>query len=99
MPHVLTETLREYCLVRSIELLPILVRAEQTNWHFILSSDESCFFYYTENPRIWLTQDVETSEMAGRLISTPKIMVTIFWHPSRVYVKTFLQIGTSFNSA
>jgi hypothetical protein len=78
VPHVLTETLREDRLVRSIELLPILVRAEQISWHFILTGDESWFFCDTENSRIWLAPDAETSKVAWRLINMPKIMVTIF---------------------
>jgi hypothetical protein len=98
VPHVLTETLREDRLVRSIELLPILVQAKQTNWHFILTNDESWFFYYLENSRIWLSQDAKTPKVARRLINTPKIMVTVFWNPNGLYINRFLEISTSFNS-
>jgi hypothetical protein len=52
MPRVLTETLPEDRLIKSIELPAILVRAEQINWYFILTGDESLFFSYLANSRI-----------------------------------------------
>jgi hypothetical protein len=78
VPHVLTEPLWEDRPIRPIELLPILSRAEQTNWHLILTGDESWFFCYPANSRIWLPPDAEKPEVARRLINTPKIMVTLF---------------------
>jgi hypothetical protein len=99
VPQVLTETLREDRLVRSIELLPILVRIEQTNWHFILTDDGSWFFYYIANFRIWLPPNAETPEVARQLTNIPKIIIMVFWNPSGLYVKRFPEIGTSFNSA
>jgi hypothetical protein len=79
VPHALTEKLRADRLMKATELLPVLVRAKKTNWQFILTGDESWFFYYTPNRRIWLPPDAETPEVARQLINTPKIMVTVFW--------------------
>jgi hypothetical protein len=45
VPHVLTDTLRADRLAKSIELLQVLTRTEQINWRFILTRDESWFFY------------------------------------------------------
>jgi hypothetical protein len=98
VPHALTDTLRAHRLAKSIELLQVLTQTEQTNWRFILTGDESLFFYYTVNSRIWLPPDAETPKVARRLINKPKIMVTVFWNPSGLYVNRFLEIGTSFNS-
>jgi hypothetical protein len=52
VPHILTEIPREDHLVRSIGLLLILVRAEQTKWYFILMDDEFWFFSCPANSRI-----------------------------------------------
>jgi hypothetical protein len=54
-------------------------------------------FYYTPNSKIWLAPDAETPEVARQMINTLKVMVTIFWNPSGLYVNKFLEIGTSFN--
>jgi hypothetical protein len=86
-------------LAKSIELLQVLTRAEKTKWQFILTGDESWFFYYTPNSRIWLPPDAETPEVAQRLINMPNIMVMVFWNPSGLYVNRFLERGTSFNSS
>jgi histone-lysine N-methyltransferase SETMAR len=99
VPHVLPGTLPEDRLARPIELLPILLRAEQTNWHLFLTDDEFWFFCYPPNSRIWLPPDAEMPEVAPRLPNTPKIMVTLFWNPSGLYVNRILNSETSFNSA
>jgi hypothetical protein len=99
IPHALTDTLRADRLAKSIELLQILTRAEQTNWRFILTGDESWFFYYPANSGIWLPPDAETPEVARQLINTPKIMVTVFWNPTGLSVNRLLENSTSFNSA
>jgi hypothetical protein len=59
--------------------------------------DESWFFYYTANSRIWLPPDAEIPEVARRLMNTPKIMVTVFWNPTGLSVNRLLESGTSFN--
>jgi hypothetical protein len=60
---------------------------------------ESFFFFYPPNSRILLPSEAETPEVARRLIHTPKIMVTVFWNPSGLYVSRFLESGTSLNFA
>jgi hypothetical protein len=64
-----------------------------------LTGDESWFFCHKPNSQIWLPPDAKTPEVARQLINTPKIMVTVFWNPTGLYVNRFLESGTSVNSA
>jgi transposase len=43
--------------------------------------------------------DVETPEVARPLISTPKLMVTIFWNVWGIHVIDYVPSGESFNSS
>jgi hypothetical protein len=72
---------------------------KKRNWQFILTGDESWFFYRKLNSRIWLPPDAEKPEVARQLINILKIRVTVFWNPGGLYVNRFLESGTSVNSA
>jgi hypothetical protein len=48
MRHILIEKLRADRLMKGIELLPVLIQAEQTNWRFILTGDDFWFLLSRE---------------------------------------------------
>jgi hypothetical protein len=66
---------------KSAALLSLLAKAKRRAWQFIITRDESWFFYCTPYSKIWLPADADTPEVAKQLINTPKIMITIFWNP------------------
>jgi hypothetical protein len=76
--QALTEVQRRERVEKSIVLFSLLAKAKRHAWQFIITGDESWFFYVTSRSKIWLSRDADTPEMARRLINTPKVMVTIF---------------------
>jgi transposase len=74
-----------------------LQTAKKLRWRFILTGDESWFFYVNEHQKLWLPPDSEAPEVSRRLISTPKVMITLFWNTSGLHVSDFLA-GESFNA-
>jgi hypothetical protein len=63
---------------KSITLLSLLAKAKERAWQFIITDNESWFFYVMSHSKIWLPRDADTAEVAKQLINTPKMMVTIF---------------------
>jgi hypothetical protein len=99
VPHTLTEAHRRERVEKSIELLSLLAKAKRRAWQFIITGDESLFFYVTSHSKIWLPRDADTPEVARQLINTPKVMITIFWNPFGIHFvaalpeKTSLDVG------
>jgi hypothetical protein len=81
---------------QSCELLEVLQTAKELRWRFILTGDESWFFYYNPKRSLWLPPDVNAPQVARELINTPKVMVTLFWNPWGVHVSNAL-LSESFN--
>jgi hypothetical protein len=79
-------------------LLSLLAKAKRRAWQFIITSDESWFFYVTLHSKIWVPRDADTPEVARQLIDTPKVMVTIFWNLFGIHVLAALPEKTSFDA-
>jgi DNA-binding MarR family transcriptional regulator len=99
VPHELDERQQIERVDKARALLVTLNKAKKRVWHFILTGSKSWFFYYTEQGSTWLPLDVEAPEVAQRLINTPKVMVTVFVHPTGLHVFDCLPEERSFNTA
>ena len=79
VPHALTTTQRDLRAVLSAQLLTILKEGRRTNFHFLITGDESWFFY-TSSPRgVWLPEEAQPLEAQRPSHYSKKIMITIFW--------------------
>jgi hypothetical protein len=99
LSHELDERQRIERVDKARALLVTLNKAKKCAWHFILTGDESWFFYYTERDSVWLPPDIEVHEVARRLINTPKVMVTVFWNPTGIHILHCLPEDRLFNTA
>jgi hypothetical protein len=97
VPHALSPQQKEDRLTKSRALLAVLQTAKKLKWRFILTGDESWFFYVNDHQELWLPPDSEAPEVSLRLISTPKVIITLFWNTSGLHVSDFL-VGESFNA-
>jgi hypothetical protein len=77
--------------------LEVLQAAKRLGWRFILTGNESWFFYYNPKRKLWLPPDADASQVARQLISTPTVMVTLFWNAWGVHVSNAL-LSESFNA-
>jgi hypothetical protein len=95
--HALTEAQTTERVEKLIALLSVLIKAKKRAWRFIITGDESLFFYYTTHSKVWLPPDADAPEVAKQLINTPKSMVTMFWNTFGIHVLTALPEKTSFD--
>ena len=80
------------------ELIPILERAKKNGYHFILTGDESWFYYTSKNKIVWLPKGAKPGSISRVMSDAPKVMVTIFWNPHGAHVVDALEPGQSFNA-
>jgi hypothetical protein len=64
VPHALSDTQDQQRIEQSQLLLVNLCKAQRNAWRFLLTGDESWFFYYTPHQKLWMPPDVETPEVA-----------------------------------
>jgi hypothetical protein len=98
VPHTLTEAQKRERMEKSKALLSLLAKAKRRAWQFIITDDESWFFYYISHSKIWLPADADTPEVAKQLINTSKIIITIFWNPFGIQVLAMFPEKTSFDA-
>jgi hypothetical protein len=68
-------------VTRSKELLHQLLLIKHHGWQFILTLDESWFYFALEHAHIWLRPEEQPPERPGHMIQGSKMMVTIAWNP------------------
>jgi hypothetical protein len=80
-------------------LLRDLQQERHQGWRSFLTGDESWFFCVTDFERMWVPEGQMPQSRPRTIISTPKVMVSIFWSPVGFPVITALPPKTSFSSA
>ena len=80
VPHFLTDEQLENRRAQSIELLRILQEQEKTDYRFLLTGDESWFFYYSPATGCWVHESEAAPEAERRSHYTEKTMIVIFWN-------------------
>jgi hypothetical protein len=90
VPHAVWPQQKDDRVTKSRELLAALQAAKTLGWRFLLTGDESSFFYVDDHQKLWLPPDSEAPEVNRCLISRPKVMITLFWNTSGLHVSNFL---------
>jgi hypothetical protein len=97
VPHNLSARQRNDGLKQTQELLEVLQNAKRLRWRFVLTGDESWFFYVNEHQKLWLAPDLDPPEVARRRIKIPNVIVISFGNILGLHVSTFLA-GESFDA-
>lgn len=79
------------------QFLKILQHQKIINWRYIITGDESWFFYHTPNGFQWIPEDEEVQEEVKNSLHSTKIMVTIFWNPNGITILNALPTGHTMN--
>lgn len=98
IPHILTFYQKYQRMDDSRALIEVLKKAKKNGWHFIVTGDESWFFYRTPGGRIWLREGDEPPTTARLDKNEQKIMVTIFINPDGLQIIDACDSTDSFNS-
>jgi hypothetical protein len=77
----ITEPMMEQCVELSQKLLLTLRSARHRGWAHFLTGDESWFSRAIDHEQQWLPPGVERPTRPGKMLSSPKAMIVIFWSP------------------
>jgi transposase len=98
VPHELTTAQKRQHIALSRQLLQDLLSIKHHGWQFIITLDESWFYFATAHEQIWLQPGQTPPERPKHTIGDKKIMVTIAWNPLRFHLVTVLPKGMTFNA-
>jgi hypothetical protein len=79
-------------------MLPFLHPAERDGWHYLVTGDESWFFFDTSLRRMWTLSRDDVATKPRQQIQSKKFMFTIIWNPTGFYVIDRLPNDTKMNS-
>jgi histone-lysine N-methyltransferase SETMAR len=83
----------------SRELLLILDQEETSDWHSIITLDESWFCLCTDHELIWFAPGEMIPETERHIIQSPKSMITVAWNTSGFHVLAALLKDAKFNAS
>jgi hypothetical protein len=98
VPHTLTVTQKVQRVTLSKQLLGELQAIKDQGWQFIMTLDESWFYFATSHELIWLQPGKAPPERPRHTIGDKKMMVTIAWNPLGFHLIEVLPKGMLFNA-
>jgi histone-lysine N-methyltransferase SETMAR len=96
--HQLTEQLRAERMKKCHHLLPLLERMEKSNFHHIVTGDESWFTLELQQSAKWSTSGEDVPQRVRQQIRTRKFMLTVIWGVDRFHVVDLMTSQRSFDS-
>jgi hypothetical protein len=97
VPHSLTAPQKAGRVTRSKQLIDELFSIKHQGWQFILTLDESWFYFATEHEHIWFHPEEQPPERLIHMTQDCKMMVTIAWNPLGFQLLDSLPKGRTFN--
>jgi hypothetical protein len=99
VPRTLDAAERRTRVTMSESLLKDLAQAQHQRWRHFLTCDASWLLHATDFERMWVPEGEMPRSRRRVIVSTPKVMVSIFWSPIGFPVITALPSKTKFSSA
>jgi hypothetical protein len=97
--HALTSDLEQIYFDLCLQLLPKLRAHAHNNWRYLVTGDETWFYYKYVRDRIWTARDEKTPDVENRVIACTKSMLTVLWNPQGFHVVTMLPPGELSNAS
>jgi hypothetical protein len=98
VPHTLSPVQKVARVESVIHLKKILLSAKHRGWRYILTGDESWFYFTIIHDHIWLPEEALTPIRPRQTINTPKRMITILGSPLGFPLVQLLPQGQHFNA-
>lgn len=80
VPHFLTDEQRKKRVVESRRLLEVLQEASVDDFRFLVTGDESWFFYSSPKRGLWMPDDAPAPQAQRPSHYGPKTMIVVFWN-------------------
>jgi hypothetical protein len=81
VPHTLSISHKATRIGMAIELKNVIESVKYRVWRYLLTGDESWFYFSIDHDNIWLQDGVPIPTRPKKTISSPKRMLTVFWSP------------------
>ena len=81
----------------SKSLLTILQQERRNNYYSIITGDESWFYLSTNHEAQWLPPGKEVSKRERKMVTSKKIMLSIFWNPEGFHLVKVVPEDTVFD--
>lgn len=81
-----------------VKLLSVLIKCRHNNFRYILTGDESWFFYFSPHRCKWIHEDNEPPGIPKVGFHEPKRMVIIFWNIYGIALLKIFLPGEHINS-
>jgi len=98
VPHTLSTGQKTARVERSRDLLSVLQSVRHQGWKFIVTMDEAWFYLSNNFDQIWMPHDEIAPDCPRRMVSTPKIMITIAWNPLGFHAAEVLPKGAKWTA-
>ena len=98
IPHVLTNDQKKKRVELSKQLLFMLRAEKKRNYMFIVTGDESWFYYKTFPRHKWIKEGEAPPTRPREKFDTKKLLITIFWSVHGIEYISALKDGDSYNS-
>jgi hypothetical protein len=107
IPHSLPDAEKATRVQIAIELKKVLLSAKHRGWRYILTGNESWFYFNINHDKIWIQETDLLPTRVRQTISSPKRMPTTFWSHSgllsfncflnRIILMQIISVIRSFN--
>jgi hypothetical protein len=98
VPHTLSPAQKVARVESAIHLKKILLSAKYRGWRYILTGEESWFYFTINHDHTWLPEEALSPTPRRQTINPPKRMLTIFWSPLGFPFVQLLPKGRHFNA-
>jgi histone-lysine N-methyltransferase SETMAR len=98
IPHSLSDTQKATRVETAIDLKKVLMSAKHRGWRYILTGDESWFYFNIDHDRIWIPETEPPPTRVRQTVSSLKRMLTIFWSPLGFPLVQLLPKGHHFDA-
>jgi hypothetical protein len=98
VPHTLSPAQKVARVESAIHSKKILLSAKHRGWRYILTGDESWFYFIINHDHIWLPGEALTPTGPRQTINTPKRTPARFWSPLGFPLVQLLLKGQHFNA-
>lgn len=98
IPCLLSDEQKQNRVIISIDLLKVIQKQERQGWKYFVTGDESWFYLSYDYERQWVVSGEEPDFRVKKMISSEKLMISVFWNPNGIVLVDALPKGQKFNS-
>jgi histone-lysine N-methyltransferase SETMAR len=98
VPHTLSMAQKAARVESAIALKKVLCSAKHQSWRYILTGDESWFYFSNDPDHAWVPEGAAIPTRPRQTIGSPKRMLTVFWSPLGFALVRMLPKGAHFDA-